>query len=406
MRRLSSRIAERERSARFLNSLGVKELWAKFGISRVADISGFDVTGIPIWTATRPLSLSISINSGKGLNAMMARAGAIAEGIEFCFAERAQPIQQQKTINQMHQWRDFEIVPSEQWHLAKGAVITELSVFDWDIVAPIQQLDALKFLLPSGIIYLAEPEVSHLIRFQSSTNGWASGATKEDAILHGLYEVVERDSWTIWHYLAEKHAIWPPRFDFQNCDEPWCTDTLARLEEHSLKPVYFNILTDTALPSIWTVLYDLSDRPAGIFSGFGTAWSWEQAMKRSLLEAIQSRACYIAGARDDLFRRSFLLLKGIDQSSGYAQAMSRSIGTAFDCDSDLTWSIKDELSKVLGVLSEAGFNDFYVRDCGAPFASNPFNVVKVYAPCLEQWRCAYWQPTKRLGEFVSRYVTK
>jgi YcaO-like protein with predicted kinase domain len=404
MRKALSRIAERERSARFLNSLGAEELWAKFGISRVADISGFDVTGIPIWTSTRPLSLSISINSGKGLNTMMARAGAIAEGIEFYFAETAQPIQRQKTISQMHRWRDFDIVPANKWHLAKGAVITDLSVFDWDVVAPIQNLDALKFLLPSGAIYLAESDVAHLIRFQSSTNGWATGATRDDAVLQGLYEVVERDSWTLWHYLAEKHGVWPRRLDLPDFDDPWITETLARLDEQSLKPVCFDIATDTTLATVWTVLYDLSDRPAGIFSGFGTAWTWQQALRRSLLEACQSRACYIAGARDDLFRRSFLLLKGVDQSQGYVQAMSLPNGVTFDCDIELPGGIKEELAQALQQLSNAGFDDFYVRDCGMPFANNPFNVVKVYASCLEQWRCAYWSPSSRLFNFVNKYV--
>jgi thioglycine synthase len=406
MRKPLSRSAERERSARFLNSLGAEELWAKFGISRVADISGFDVTGIPIWTSTRPLSLSISINSGKGVNAMMARAGAVAEGIEFYFAENIQPIQRNKTIAQMYRWRDFDLIPSDKWHLAKGAVITDRSVFDWDVVAPVQNLDALNRLLPSGAIYLAETDVAHLLRFQTSTNGWATGSTREDAVLQGLYEVVERDSWTLWHYLAEKHGIWPPRIALQDFDNPWLQETLARLDEQSIKPVCFNILTDTALPTAWTVLYDLSDRPAGIFSGFGTAWTWNHALTRSVLEAVQSRACYIAGARDDLFRRSFLLMKGIDQAKGYVQAMALPADITFDYDTEVNWSAKEELAKVLLHLAQAGFYDFYVRDCGTPFTNNSFNVVKVVSPCLEQWRCAYWQPTKRLHEFVSRYVGK
>jgi thioglycine synthase len=406
MKKAISREVERERSARFLNSVGPEDLWHMFGISRMADISGFDVIGIPIWTSTRPLSLSISINSGKGTTTMMSRAGAVAEAIEFHYAQTSKPLQSQKTISQMQQWRDFDLVPPDKWHMAKGAVITDRSIFDWDLVAPLHNLDALKFLLPSGCIYLAEVNTSDLIRFQSSTNGWASGASRDDAVLQGLYEVVERDGWTIWHQLIEKHGIWPPRMELDSLNDPWMVEMLAHLDEHSLKPVCFDIVTDTSLPSIWTVLYDLSERPSGVFSGFGTAWTWKKAMKRSVLEAIQSRACYIAGARDDLFRRSFLLLKGVDQSEGYVQAMGLPVSISFEDDADPALSSKEELAKVVRHLEMAGFSDFYVRDCGAPFANNPFNVAKVHAPCLEQWRCGYWQPTKRIEEFISRYVRK
>jgi thioglycine synthase len=406
MKRTLSRNSERERSARFLNSLEPEELWTMFGISRVAEISGFDIIGVPIWTSTRPSSLSVAINSGKGLNAMMARAGAVAEGIEFHYAQTAQPVQRQQTIGQMYQWGGFDLVPSDKWHLAKGAVITDRTLLDWDLVAHIQNLDAAKFLLPSGAIYLVELDTPDLIRFQSSTNGWATGASRDDAVLQGLYEVVERDGWTIWHYLIENYSVWPPRMEWNGSQDPWLIEMLSRLDEQSLKAVCFDIRTDTALPSVWTILYDLSDRPSGVFSGYGTAWTWKQAVRRAVLEAIQSRACYIAGARDDLYRRSFLLLKGVDQSQGYAQAMSLPGSTDVYNDDDSDLSSKGELQRALQRLEEAGFSDLYVRDCGLPFVNNPFSVVKVYAPCLEQWRCAYWQPTKRLGEFVGRYVNK
>jgi ribosomal protein S12 methylthiotransferase accessory factor YcaO len=36
-------------------------------------------------------------------------------------------------------------------------------------------------------------------------------------------------------------------------------------------------------------------------------------MNRAILEAVQSRACYLAGARDDMFRRGFLFMRQNDQ---------------------------------------------------------------------------------------------
>lgn len=410
MKKPASRLVERERSARFLNGLSTEELWCKFGVSRVCEISGFDVIGVPVWASTRPLATSVSINSGKGLNTMMARAGTVAESIEFFYAENPSPIQKQKTINQMTRWRDFEIISPEKWHLAKSAFVTSRSIFDWDVVAPIQNLDQIKCLIPSETVYINQFSTIHLMRFQSSTNGWATGASREDAVLQGLYEVVERDGWTIWHHLTQERRVTPHRVDPERLGEwPWFQELVNRLDDIAVKLVLFDISTDTMLPITWALLYDLSDTPAGFFNGFGCAGTQVASVIRAVLEAIQSRACYIAGARDDMLRRSFTLMKRFDQPEAYSALLALPTSPPNDHliggDSVLDpMSAKEELTYALDVLSTQGFTDFYVREAGHPYPN--FHVVKVMAPCLEQYKCGYWQPTKRLYEYAAKYVSQ
>jgi len=60
-------------------------------------------------------------------------------------------------------------------------------------------------------------------------------------------------------------------------------------------------------------MVDLSGNVAGTFAGFGCHLNAEIAAIRAITETAQARCCYISGARDDLFRRQFLLMKRMDQ---------------------------------------------------------------------------------------------
>jgi len=73
----------------------VDQLWAwleprlpRFGITRVADVTGLDELGLPVSVAVRPLSRALSVSQGKGLTAAQARVSAAMESIETWHAER------------------------------------------------------------------------------------------------------------------------------------------------------------------------------------------------------------------------------------------------------------------------------------------------------------------------------
>lgn len=62
-------------------------LLRRFGITRVGDVTGLDIIGIPVWFAARPNSRGLSVSQGKGLFADQARLSAIMEAIEGAVAE-------------------------------------------------------------------------------------------------------------------------------------------------------------------------------------------------------------------------------------------------------------------------------------------------------------------------------
>src|SRR6185503_4543907 len=76
------------------------ETWRRFapaakraGITRIADVTGLDTLGVPVFAAIRPMGLSLSTQQGKGVSAEAARVSALMESLEtFSAEEVALPI--------------------------------------------------------------------------------------------------------------------------------------------------------------------------------------------------------------------------------------------------------------------------------------------------------------------------
>src|SRR5262249_4874631 len=66
--------------------------FAACGITRVADLTGLDVIGVPVFAAYRPNSRSLAASMGKGPEPDRARLGAAMEALEQSFSERAEDI--------------------------------------------------------------------------------------------------------------------------------------------------------------------------------------------------------------------------------------------------------------------------------------------------------------------------
>ncbi|MGH7004057.1 MAG: YcaO-like family protein, partial [Alphaproteobacteria bacterium] len=57
------------------------------GIVRIAEVTGLDRIGIPVWMAVRPNSRTLAVSQGKGVSAAHARASAVMEAAEIAIAE-------------------------------------------------------------------------------------------------------------------------------------------------------------------------------------------------------------------------------------------------------------------------------------------------------------------------------
>jgi len=76
----------------------LEQTWARFapaakraGITRIAELTGLDTLGIPVFAAVRPLGRSLSTQQGKGITPLAAKVSALMESLETWTAEQAIP---------------------------------------------------------------------------------------------------------------------------------------------------------------------------------------------------------------------------------------------------------------------------------------------------------------------------
>ena len=65
----------------------VKRFAAAFGITRVANLTGLDRTGVPVVMVCRPNARSSAVFNGKGIDSATAKASALMEAAETWHAE-------------------------------------------------------------------------------------------------------------------------------------------------------------------------------------------------------------------------------------------------------------------------------------------------------------------------------
>src|SRR5260370_21940924 len=68
----------------------VRPLMAPFGITRIANVTGLDRTGIPVVMVCRPNARSSAVFHGKGIDIAAAKASGLMEAIETWHAEHVQ----------------------------------------------------------------------------------------------------------------------------------------------------------------------------------------------------------------------------------------------------------------------------------------------------------------------------
>jgi ribosomal protein S12 methylthiotransferase accessory factor len=148
---LHNRYTVRKAFADGIVSTRADELW-KYGISRIAEITNFDVIGIPVWTGCRPLSKTVSLHAGKSLDSNMSKAGAIMESIEFEISQTPVGDYLHTSYNDIPKgyaldWRDCT--------LSRNSIINDNTIIPWEIV---DNLNGGVMYVPSAMIWMSPRE--------------------------------------------------------------------------------------------------------------------------------------------------------------------------------------------------------------------------------------------------------
>ena len=282
------------------------------GITRIADITDLDRIGIPIYTAIRPTAEdgAVSIYGGKGITKDHAKASAMMEGFERYSAERQDC--DETIIAKLSEIEEFgEYVDPKSLNLPsefEKKDISDLSL-EWSKSKDI--ISNKEYYIPTNAIYhpyISKDDSQNL--FKSNTNGLASGNILEEAILHGIFEVIERDAWSIFELTHKNYA----QIDISSIENEVIIDIIDKFESEGIKIKLMDFTADIKIPTIAASADDTVTRDAGLLTlGMGTHLDPEVAILRALTEVAQSRATQINGAREDTVRADFAREAGYER---------------------------------------------------------------------------------------------
>jgi len=214
--------------------------------------------------------------------------------------------------------------------------------------------------------------------FRTNTNGLASGNVLEEAVFHGLSEVIERDAWS----LVEAVKRTGPRVT--EVEEGLAAELIEKFAAAEVEVRIKDITSEIGVPTIAAASDDLRLKdPALLTIGMGTHTSAEVAVLRALTEVAQSRLTQIHGAREDTTTADFRRQIGYDRTKRlnrhwFADSETRSFSEIRSQDSE---DFLDDINLMLKRLEEAGMERAIVVDLTRQEIGVP--VVRVMVPGLE-----------------------
>jgi len=284
----------------------IETIVPSIGVTRIADISGLDRVGIPVFSAIRPSAAdgAISVYAGKGTTEAEARVSVVMEAVER-FAAEVENFKGTLIFGSFNELCDDYNVLSPQSLILPGSLPSETKIEwypSWDL------LRNEDILVPANAVFHPyKPTKGRWQLFRSNTNGLASGNVMEEAIFHGLMEVVERDALSI----AEANK--DPGVGLE-ADSGIIYELLRKFNSQGIAIKLWYLKTDARIPTVVAASDDERLRdPALLVIGAGTHTNPTIATLRALTEVAQSRVTQIHGAREDTDRESITRLIGYER---------------------------------------------------------------------------------------------
>lgn len=340
------------------------------GITRVADITNLDRVGIPVFSSIRPMADrgAISVYNGKGATATEARVSAMMEGLERYSAEvrdRSLEIESFTRLNGALDPREL-ILPA-------GA--DPDAMIPWVLGHDIMNDE--EILVPANAVFHPLPQEYRRL-FRTNTSGLASGNRIEEAVFHGLSEVIERDAWAI---VEATRQMGPLIRDVEDGIARGLLDKFAAAEVD----VYLrDITSDIGVATCAAASDDVRLRdPTLLNTGMGTHTSSSVAVLRALTEVAQSRLTQIHGAREDTVHADFRKQLGYERTRRlnkhwFEGSESRSFSEVPNFESD---DFLKDIEHMCKKLEGAGLDRVIVVDLTRTEIGIP--VVRVIVPGLE-----------------------
>ncbi|MBX3581126.1 MAG: YcaO-like family protein [Rhizobiaceae bacterium] len=350
------------------------------GITRVANITGLDRVGIPVVMVCRPNARSLAVSQGKGIDLDAATASGLMECVELYHAEYIEcPLKlgSMAELSQTHRFAEVERLPRVSGRQFNRHVVT-LWIEGRELLSggmrwvPFESVRA-NFTVPP-------PTGSGF--FDCSSNGLGSGNTLDEAIHHGICEIVERDATALWNRLPAELRRRSGVNLASTPDGP-CRDVLKKLECADFDVAAWETTSDIGVPAFFCLIVDRRNNNSHHGIGAAAHPVPEVALLKALIEAAQVRTTYVSGARDDLRPEEYsdrhrqnrrkLAERLLLEHAPVRQVVSAETRATAGTVANLTW--------LTVRLQAAGVNEIVSVDLGKPEIGIP--VVRIVIPGLE-----------------------
>ena len=350
---------------------------ARCGITRIANVTGLDFIGIPVYTAIRPNSRSLAVSQGKGLDHDSAKASAMMEAIELWHAEHIEKPVRWESFSYLSRTGGTAVDPNTLPRLREADPDSpRLWIEGFDLLSERPTCVPLEAVTMNSV---GTPERGSDLCI--SSNGLASGNHLLEAMVHGLCEVIERDAEALW-----RQGDTFSQLDLSTVRDAYCRQVLDRLASAEVFASAWDLTSDVNIPSFGCAIMEKPDRSRlrqiGIHYGFGTHLDANVALSRALTEAVQTRLTYISGSRDDFFRSDYALNRNLDLLDQIWQEVSSApTDAAWEDRCHATDTFEDDLGFMLERLRAVGLDCAVAVDLSRAEIGIP--VVKMVVPGLE-----------------------
>ena len=358
----------------------IEPLTKKAGISRIADITGLDRVGIPVFSTIRPSAETgaISIYNGKGLTKTQARISAIMEGIERYSAELHGGTLVREVMDAMLASDRLALDPRELILPLYSMMRLKDMPIAWVEGKEITTGEAI--MVPASAVFHPYNSMADLALFRSNTNGLASGNTLQEATLHGLCEVIERDAWS----LAEVKRKVVSDIEVSE-EEGVLKQTMDKFSSKGIDVHLKNLTSNIGMPVIAAAADDVQLQDAGLLTlGIGAHPSAQVAALKALTEVAQSRLTQIHGAREDAVMADGNRKLGYDRIKRMNQLWFGKAQESMhlsDLESIDTGDLEGNIIEIVRRINGSGLKDVITVDLTRKELGVP--VVRVVVPGLE-----------------------
>lgn len=229
-----------------------------------------------------------------------------------------------------------------------------------------------------------------------SNNGTAIGTTFEEAMVHAINELIERDA--ISCFLLSTFGRKNPKkikIISKNSLPPYLSELIAKIEsDYDEELLIVDITTDLQFP---TFLVTFTKQIHSIQPmGFGASLSTVYALERAILEALQSLHLY----DEDLRKEDNQILNTFNQWPKLQKCAQCNLlplvkAAHYDICEFYESFISNDLCEMLdNIIRNLGYHDLHVFFAKHYQSVNGISCVKVIIPGIEQFHCV------RLGNFV------